>query len=76
MWDHNLLLHPIKYLRDSYWLEKKHYLDRPYPVTSPAFTDVPLVGPLLAATIGVLPGPVGVDPFNIGNDSFVLTSRY
>jgi hypothetical protein len=75
-WDHNAILHPFRALRDPYWLEKKHYLDRPYPVTSPAFADVPLVGPLLAATIGHFPGPVGVNPFNIGNDSFVLTSRY
>jgi hypothetical protein len=27
-WDHNAILHPINALRDPYWLEKKHYLDR------------------------------------------------
>jgi hypothetical protein len=51
-WKHNPVLHPVRYLRDPYYLEEKHYRDRPYPVSSPAFTNVPLVGPLLAATIG------------------------
>ena len=51
-WDHNPLLHPLKWLKDPYYLEKLHYSDRPYPVASPAFTNVPLLGPLLAATIG------------------------
>lgn len=36
----------------TYELEKQHYADRPYPITSLPFEDVPLVGPLLAATIG------------------------
>jgi hypothetical protein len=36
----------------TYELEAKHYEDRPYPVTSLPFEDVPLVGPLLAQTIG------------------------
>jgi len=58
-WAHNPLLHPIKWLRDPYYLEKLHYEDRPYPVASPAFTNVPLFGPLLAATIGrVIKPPV------------------
>jgi hypothetical protein len=57
-WDHNPFLHPIKYLKDPYWLEKEHYKDRPYPVTSPAFSNVPLVGPLLAATLGKVFKPV------------------
>jgi hypothetical protein len=51
-WKHNPVLHPIRYLRDPYFLEERHYHDRPYPVSSPAFTNVPLIGPLLAATIG------------------------
>ena len=41
-------------------------------MTSPAFSNVPLVGPLLAATIGKFFGLVGVDSFNVGNESFVL----
>jgi hypothetical protein len=57
-WKHNPILHPLRYLKDPYWLEKEHYEDRPYPVTSPAFSNVPLVGPLLAATIGRIVKPV------------------
>lgn len=57
-WSHNPILHPLRYLKDPYWLERKHYEDRPYPVTSPAFSNVPLVGPLLAATIGKIVKPV------------------
>ena len=36
----------------TYDLEKKFYEDRPYPITSLPFEDVPLVGTLLANTIG------------------------
>jgi len=57
-WEHNPILHPFKYLKDPYWLEKEHYSDRPYPITSPAFSNVPLIGPMLAATIGKLVKPV------------------
>jgi hypothetical protein len=35
-WAHNPILHPLKWLRDPYYLEKLHYSDRPYPVASPA----------------------------------------
>jgi very-short-patch-repair endonuclease len=56
-WAHNPILHPFKYLSDPYWLEKKNLDTRPYPVTSPAFSNVPLIGPLLAATIGRLVKP-------------------
>lgn len=57
-WEHHPILHPFKYLKDPYWLEKQNYEDRPYPVTSPAFSNVPLVGPFLAATVGRLVKPV------------------
>lgn len=57
-WAHNPILHPLRYLSDPYWLEKKNYKDRPYPITSPAFSNVPLVGPLLAGTIGKIVKPV------------------
>lgn len=56
-WSHHPLLHPLKWLKDPYWLEKQHYEDRPYPITSPAFSDVPIIGPILAATVGKLVKP-------------------
>lgn len=56
-WEHHPLLHPFKYLKDPYWVERQNYYDRPYPVSSPAFSNVPLVGPLLAATIGRIVKP-------------------
>lgn len=56
-WAHNPLIHPIRYFHDPYYLEKKNYATRPYPITSPAFSNVPLVGPILAATIGKLVKP-------------------
>jgi hypothetical protein len=36
----------------TYDLERKFYHERPYPVTGAAFEDIPLLGPILAATIG------------------------
>lgn len=73
-WAHHPILHPLRWLRDPYYLENKHYSDRPYPITSPAFSNVPLVGPLLAATIGKLvKPPVRMHPewdatdYNIGS---------
>jgi hypothetical protein len=56
-WKHHPILHPISYLEDPYYLEKLHYQDRPYPISSPAFSNVPLIGPLLAATIGKIVKP-------------------
>jgi hypothetical protein len=41
----------------TYDIERAQYYDRPYPVTSPAFSEVPLLGPLLGATIGKLIKP-------------------
>lgn len=37
--------------RRSHW-EKKHWDDRPYPVTSTGLEEIPLVGPLLDGTVG------------------------
>ena len=51
-WEHHPLLHPFKYIKDPYWVERANYASRPYPITSPAFSNVPLVGHVLAATIG------------------------
>lgn len=36
----------------TYEMERRNYYDRPYPITSGAFEDVPVIGKLLAATIG------------------------
>jgi hypothetical protein len=33
-------------------MEREHYRDRPYPITGTAFEDIPILGPLLGATIG------------------------
>lgn len=41
----------------TYDLEQKHYYDRPYPITGTAFEDIPLIGPLLGATVGQLIKP-------------------
>jgi len=41
----------------TYEVERQHYYDRPYPVTSSAFENFPLIGPLLAGTIGQLVKP-------------------
>lgn len=39
------------------YLEEKQYYDRPYPISSPAFSDVPIIGNLLASSIGSLIKP-------------------
>lgn len=36
----------------TYHLEEKNYYTRPYPISSAAFKDVPVIGDILAATIG------------------------
>jgi hypothetical protein len=48
----------LKNIYDPYYVENRHYYDRPYPMTSPMFGEVPLVGPALAATAGRLMKPV------------------
>lgn len=47
----------LKNIADPYYLENIHHYDRPYPVTTPLFEDVPLVGPALSATVGRLIKP-------------------
>lgn len=37
---------------DPYYMERKHYFTRPYPVTGELFKDVPLIGGPLSSTIG------------------------
>lgn len=43
-----------KFLRKefTYELEAKHYEDRSYPISALPFQDIPLIGPLLANTLG------------------------
>ena len=41
----------------TYHLEEKNYYDRPYPLTSGAFSDVPVLGFLLESTIGQIIKP-------------------
>lgn len=36
----------------TYEFERETYDERPYPITGAAFEDVPVIGPILAATIG------------------------
>ena len=48
-------INPIGQILDKYHYEKKHYWDRPYAVTTPAWSELPIVGPILSNTIGRLP---------------------
>lgn len=63
-WKHSLIptlrhpLSPIRFLLDPYWLEEKHYWDRPYPVTAPLFEEETPWGAVLNPTIGQLIKPV------------------
>jgi hypothetical protein len=41
----------------TYFLEKENYYTRPYPISAPAFSDVPVIGGLLGSTIGRLVKP-------------------
>lgn len=41
----------------TYHLEEKNYYDRPYPISSPAFESLPIIGPMLGATIGSIIKP-------------------
>jgi hypothetical protein len=44
----------------TYELERKQYYDRPYPITNAAFADIPILGGMLAATIGQLIKPAKI----------------
>ena len=41
----------------TYEMEKRNYYNRPFPVTAGAFEDVPVIGNILAATVGQLVKP-------------------
>ena len=62
-WKHSLvptLRHPfstLRYLSNPYWLEEKHYEDRPYPVTGKMFSEGTPWGAILNPTIGELIKP-------------------
>lgn len=50
---------PIKhFLTDKYHYEEKHYRDRPYLETAPAFSNTPIIGSALGGTIGKIVKPV------------------
>lgn len=58
----------------TYDFEREHYRDRPYPQTGRAFYNIPIVGPILSATLGELFKPVKymhTDEWQ-GSDSNVL----
>lgn len=42
---------------DPYYMERRHYFSRPYPTTGKAFGEVPVIGSLLAGTIGRIVKP-------------------
>lgn len=55
IWGDDADLNPIsKFIRKefTYELERKHFHDRPYPVSSLPFEDMPFVGPIVASTLG------------------------
>ena len=62
-WKHSLipsLRHPfstLRFLSNPYWLEQKHYEDRPYPVTGKLFTEGTPWGAILNPTIGEIIKP-------------------
>ena len=41
----------------TYDLEKKHYKERPYPISGTGLEDIPFLGPVLGATIGKIIKP-------------------
>lgn len=50
-------LAPIRRLLDPYWLENKHYWDRPYPVTGKMFGEGTPWGAVLNPTVGEILKP-------------------
>lgn len=62
-WKHSFIptpRHPlstIRYLMNPYWLEDKHYEDRPYPVSGKMFSEGTPWGAILNPTIGQLIKP-------------------
>lgn len=50
-------LSPLRWAKDPYYYEKKHYWRRPYPLTSRVGYEIPLIGPTFAATAGEIIKP-------------------
>ena len=46
----------------NYHMERYHRYDRPYPISDPVFKDIPLVGPLIGATVGSVLKPPRMHP--------------
>lgn len=51
-------LSPIRRALDPYWLERKHYYDRPYMTTAPLFSSGTPWGAILNPTVGEIIKPV------------------
>ena len=64
----------MRTIADPYWLEKRHYEERPYPIAGPTGEHLGIFGPLYEATVGrVLKPPVymhGYTPGGEGEGSF------
>lgn len=62
-WKHSWLptprhpLSPLRALLDPYWLENKHYWDRPYPMTGKMFEEGTPWGAILNPTVGQMIKP-------------------
>lgn len=56
----------------TYHLEEKNYYERPYPISSPAFEGLPIIGPLLGSTIGALIKP----PKFMHEDEFMQVNQF
>ncbi len=67
-WKHSPLpslrhpLSPIRFLLDPYWLEKKNFDERPYPLTAKMFSEGTPWGAILNPTVGQLLKPVRMLP--------------
>lgn len=55
-------LSPIRFLLDPYWLEKKNFDERPYPLTAKMFSEGTPWGAILNPTVGQLLKPVRMLP--------------
>lgn len=59
----------LKNIYDPYYLENLHFYDRPYPVTSPMFENIPLIGPVAGATVGRLLKPTRYRPYEMPDNA-------
>lgn len=60
----------------TYDLEKANYWERPYPITSAAFSDIPVIGGILGSTIGQLIKPARLMHTSEWIDSSSGTNQY